>query len=501
MVRWRVVGFVVLAVAAVVVAPEPVVLAGLRLAAYTVTVAGASLLIARVGAADLALAAAVAAGAYAGGVGSALVEVPVVLGLPAGAVAGAAVGAMSGSVHGRSGRSLGALASLAVAVAVVPALAAWSAGGGVAGFHAVALPTPWGARADLVAVVAVLAGSLAVAAIVGRTRSAALAALAVRAPQVVVALGHRPAVATGRIGAVAGGLCGVGGVALATVTGSVVPGGFGLDLAAALVLAALLGGAAPWGPVAGVALVWGPSTLWPLVPLVGTAPPLLVAGPVGLAVLAVRRGRPLLADDPGVTRMPATDAAMPAPPPPSPRRWLPLAVTDLELLGRRISLRVEPGEVVAVTGPNGAGKSTLLARVGGQLDDGGAVELAGAPAPRGARARAEAGLARSWQRAPDMATADVLAVAGATPDSARAAAWARRVVGEPLGVPGVLQLVLVASARPGLVLLDEPTDLAPGAVASFVGGLATAGAGVLVVDHRREVVALADRVIALEGPP
>jgi hypothetical protein len=48
------------------------------------------------------------------------------------------------------------------------------------------------------------------------------------------------------------------------------------------------------GPVVGALLVWGPGTVWPLVPLVGTAPPLLVAGPLGLAVLAVRRGRPLL---------------------------------------------------------------------------------------------------------------------------------------------------------------------------------------------------------------
>ncbi len=503
--------------ALVALAPEPVLVGGLRLAAYAIVVTGASLLVARVGAADLALAAVTAVGAYAGGVGSALVELPVVLGLPLGAVAGALVGAASGAVHGRLGRAMGALASLAFALGIVAAVAAWPEGGGVAGFHAVALPTPWGARADLLVLAAVLLAALALASVVARTRAAALAALAVRGPQVVLAHGRRPAAATARIGAAAGALCGLGGVALATVTGSVMPDAFGLDLAAAIVLAALVGGAAPWGPLAGTALVWGPSTLWPLVPLVGTAPPLLLAGPIGLAVLAVRRGRPLLPARPATTAMTATtattgeratapaspraqdDGELPGHRAPAPRRRLDLEVRDLDVLGAPVSLVVAAGEVVALVGPNGAGKSTLLARVAGQLDDDGAVWLGGARAPRGVLARARAGLARTWQRAPDLPAADVLALTAQDGDSTRAAGWARHVLGADVTDPGVAQLVLLASRRPGLVLLDEPTDVEPHALASFVGGLAQAGVGVLVVDHRPEVVALADRVVRLGG--
>jgi excinuclease UvrABC ATPase subunit len=47
------------------------------------------------------------------------------------------------------------------------------------------------------------------------------------------------------------------------------------------------------------------------------------------------------------------------------------------------------------------------------------------------------------------------------------------------------------------VLLDEPTDVAPDRLAAYVRGLAGAGAAVLVVDHRPEVVAVVDRVVSV----
>jgi hypothetical protein len=408
---------------------------------------------------------------------------------------------VAGAVHGRLGRTLGALASLAVSTAVVAAVGSWPAGGGVAGFHAVALPTPAGDRADLLAVGGVLCAALAVAATVGRRRVAARAAVAVRAPAVLAALGQRPAAAGAGIGAVAGALLGAGGVALATVTGSVFPDAYGLELTAAVALAALLGGPAPLGPVIGALLVWGPSTAWPLVPLVGTAPPLLVAGPLGIALLALRRGRPLLdvGPAPGPAGEPSRTDDGPGgePAPRAPRRPLGLRIEGLEVAGTRVDLRVEPGEVVALLGPNGAGKSTLLAAVGGQVDDGGAVHLGGRRPGRGARARARAGVARTWQRPPDLPAADARAVVADGPEARRAVRWAAEVLGET--TPAVQQLLLLAARGPGLALLDEPTDVDPARVATLTRGLAGAGSAVLVVDHRPAVAEAADRVVHLEG--
>jgi ABC-type branched-subunit amino acid transport system permease subunit len=146
--------------------------------------------------------------------------------------------------------------------------------------------------------------------VTARRRWAAGAHLAVQAPVVAAAVGRHPAVDTAAVGAVAGGLLGAGGTLLAAVDGSVIPAAYGLELAAALALAAVLGGGPPIGPVLGTLLVWGPGSVWPLVPLVGTAPPLLVMGPVGLVLLALRRGRPLVAwgrsapPDPGAGERP-----------------------------------------------------------------------------------------------------------------------------------------------------------------------------------------------------
>src|SRR5690606_10235881 len=92
-----------------------------------------------------------------------------------------------------------------------------------------------------------------------------------------------------------GALLGVGGAAQTMVSGSVTPAAFGLPLAAALALAAVLGGAPPAGPLLGAPWLWGPSVLFPLAPVVGDAPPARTPGRAGLALLAWRRGRPLVA--------------------------------------------------------------------------------------------------------------------------------------------------------------------------------------------------------------
>jgi ABC-type branched-subunit amino acid transport system permease subunit len=495
---WRGLAGVALVLSLAVVAPEPVVLGALRLAAFATAVSGASLVISRLGAADLAVGAAVAVGAYAGGVATSLLSLPPAFGLPAGAAAGALVGAASGAMHGRLGRTLGALTSLSLGGAVVAVLGTWSAAGGVAGFHAVGLPTPWGDRADLAAIGAVLLVALLLLERGAASRGAAAASVAVHAPSVSASLGRSPARDAAELGAAAGALLGLGGVSLAAVDGSVFPAAYGLELTAALALAALLGGASIASPVLGALLVWGPGTVWPLVPWVGTAPPLLVLGPVGLAVLVLRRGRPFLprrAPDPLVS--PGDDGGSDRLAPRPPRRPRRLVADGLDTPAGPLDLVVEPGEVVALIGPNGAGKSTALARLGGQLSDAGTVRLGDEVAPRGPRARAGLGLARTWQHTPDVPPSDVDQLVLDRPEAVRAAGWALAVLGEEAR-PAAAPLVWLAARGPSVALLDEPTEVPPDRLVVYLRGLAAAGTAVLVVDHRAEVVAVADRVVTLE---
>lgn len=64
-----------------------------------------------------------------------------------------------------------------------------------------------------------------------------------------------------------------------------------------------------------------------------------------------------------------------------------------------VSIDLKPGEIHAIIGPNGAGKSTLIAQIcGGLRSDSGRVELMGTDVtPLGTDARAQAGLARTFQ--------------------------------------------------------------------------------------------------------
>jgi branched-subunit amino acid ABC-type transport system permease component/ABC-type branched-subunit amino acid transport system permease subunit len=271
--------------------PLPVVLGAGRLVVLALLVAGAGLLVGRVGTADLATGVVAGAGAVAGGVLVSRAGLPASLGLVVGAGVGAAVGALEVAVAGRVGRVLHALTSLAVVGAAVRVATAAEALGGAAGYHAVGLLTG-GDRTDLALVAVLLAGGLLVADRVARGAAAARASVAVHAPAVAASLGRRAPVDAAVVGAAAGALLGVAGAAGAALSGSFVPAGNGLVLGATLALAALVGGAAPLGPVLGALLLWGPGVVLPLVPVVGTAPPLLSTGIVALALLAWRRRRP-----------------------------------------------------------------------------------------------------------------------------------------------------------------------------------------------------------------
>jgi ABC-type branched-subunit amino acid transport system permease subunit/energy-coupling factor transporter ATP-binding protein EcfA2 len=520
---WWLAGVVLTASAVVaLVGPFPVTAAVARLAGWVLVVTGASVLLGRTGTVDLSTAAVAAVGAYVGAVALPLLGMPALVGLLGGTAAGAAVGAGTGALAGRVGARLAALPTLSVGLAVVAVLRAWPGSGGAAGYHAAPFLTG-GEVGDAVAVVALAAVALAVVGWWWPTRGAARASVGARAPGVLAALGARPAVATLVAGGLGGALLGAGGAAQTMVSGSVSPGAFGLGLAAALALAVTVGGAPPVGPLVGALLVWGPAVVFPLAPVVGDAPPLLTTGVLGLALLAWRRGRPLATGSPptAARRFGRADGAVaasgasgawggsgaPA------RRGLgdtdaAPALVVAATVGHD-ALVVRPGEVVAVVGPNGAGKSTLLARIGGQLPDPTGTRLHDRPAPRGTVGRARRGLARGWQRPPEVPPADLLAAAtrpgrdaqggahmprGADGPADLAARVAACLPDDPTTSPASAQLVAAAATRPAVVLLDEPaTTLPEEVVAAVVVVLADAGVAVVLVDHRPAVLAVADR--------
>jgi thiol reductant ABC exporter CydD subunit len=191
---------------------------------------------------------------------------------------------------------------------------------------------------------------------------------------------------------------------------------------------------------------------------------------------------------------------------------------------RRISFRVDPAEVVAVVGPSGCGKSTLLGvllglispdsgsvRVGGfdlrELDIGSwRSRLAWVPQHPHLFAASMADNVRLGR--PD---APARAVAGAVADAGLDEVVDRlpRGLDTRLGERGAglsageRQRVALARAflmNAPLLLLDEPTANLDGATESTVlGGIRrlVEGRTVLLVAHRPELVALADRVVSL----
>lgn len=196
---------------------------------------------------------------------------------------------------------------------------------------------------------------------------------------------------------------------------------------------------------------------------------------------------------------------------------------DEETLALRgVSLRVEAGEMVAVTGPSGSGKSTLLACLAG-LDepDGGMVRVAGQAVSR----RPESERAALRARHVGMLFQSANLLEHLTVD--QNVALAQRLVGAPdavrrarlLGDLGLgdrarsypSQLSGGEAARAGLaaalandptvVLADEPTGEVDSTTESRVLELlrrrARDGAAVVIVTHSPAVAAAADRTIAL----
>jgi len=194
----------------------------------------------------------------------------------------------------------------------------------------------------------------------------------------------------------------------------------------------------------------------------------------------------------------------------------------------RLSLRVEPGEVVAVTGPSGCGKSTLVAVLLGLLEpDSGRATIGGVDLgdldPDAWRSRVAWVPQRPHLFAGTLEANIRLADTAATSDQVIAAVDAAGLAGAVARLPaglatrvgdggtglsaGERQRVALARAflrDAPLLLLDEPTAGLDGDTEAQVLAAVTrlaAGRTVLLVAHRPALVAMADTEIALQGAP
>ncbi|MGW5200718.1 ABC transporter ATP-binding protein [Streptomyces spiralis] len=186
---------------------------------------------------------------------------------------------------------------------------------------------------------------------------------------------------------------------------------------------------------------------------------------------------------------------------------------------RHVDLAVAPGETIALMGRNGAGKSTLLGSLVGLVEpSAGQVHVGGAVPHRTPPRDLVRRVGLVPQEPRDLLYADTVAAecAAADRDAQAAPGTCRALVSELL--PGVadgthprdlsegqrlaLALAVVLTARPPLLLLDEPTrGLDYGAKARLVAvlrELAAAGHATVLATHDVELAAeLAHRVVLL----
>lgn len=240
-------------------------------------------------------------------------------------------------------------------------------------------------------------------------------------------------------------------------------------------------------------------------------PPVAAAGPPVRRALRALLPRALRASSP-------SSASPVASAPPVEARSVTVRRSGVQAL-RDVDLTVLPGETVALMGRNGAGKSTLLNTFVGLVEpSAGSVRVGGAVPHRTAPRELVRRVGLVPQEPRDLLYADTVAAecAAADRDAQAEPGACRALVCELL--PGIaddvhprdlsegqrltLALAVVLTARPPLLLLDEPTrglDYAAKArLVAVLRSLAAAGHAIVLATHDVELAAeLAHRVVLL----
>lgn len=208
-----------------------------------------------------------------------------------------------------------------------------------------------------------------------------------------------------------------------------------------------------------------------------------------------------------------------------------------------ISLELVEGERRVILGPNGAGKTTLFHTISGvHAPTGGSIRLFGTEVSRlPPHQRVRLGLGRTFQITnlfPDLTVAETLFLGVQAQERGRfrflrpaskcrevmarveeavaqwelGAVWDTRVKHLSYGQQRQLEVILAMTARPRLLLLDEPTaGLSPAETADMTRFLRGLGRDItiLLIEHDMDVAfELAERITVLyfgriltEGPP
>ena len=192
---------------------------------------------------------------------------------------------------------------------------------------------------------------------------------------------------------------------------------------------------------------------------------------------------------------------------------------------RGISLRIEPGDRVAVVGPSGSGKSTLASVLMGFLPYEGSVRLSGTEVSEagGDDLRRHVGLLTQQAHVFDTTIGDNVRLGDPTASDERVAAvldqaqltdWVDRLprgIDTVVGAFGVgisggerqrLALARLLLAERPLVILDEPTEHLDGATADALTATMTsvlAGSTLVLITHRLTGLEGFDRIIELQG--